>query len=66
MQLSVVYLGHLVDKQGLHATAEKCKVIMNAPVPKDVTELTAYLGLLNYYGKFLPCREAGPWGPNRL
>lgn len=43
-----------MDKHGLHATPEKCKAIMDAPVPKDVTQLRAYLGLLNYYGKFLP------------
>ena len=28
--------------------------IVNAPNPKNVTELRAYLGLLNYYGKFIP------------
>lgn len=27
---------------------------MNAPQSKDVSELRAFLGLLNYYGKFLP------------
>ena len=28
--------------------------IQEAPEPKNTSELKAYLGLLNYYGKFLP------------
>lgn len=48
------YLGHTVDKQGLHATPDKVKAVVNAPRPRDVSEVRAFLGLLNYYGKFLP------------
>ena len=40
--------------QGLHPTPSKTKVIMDAPSPKSVTELKSFLGLLNYYCKFLP------------
>ena len=54
MAPSVEYLGHTIDAEGLHPTASKVKAIKNAPVPKTVTELRAYLGLLAYYGKFLP------------
>ncbi|RXN14561.1 putative protein K02A2.6-like protein [Labeo rohita] len=49
----VEYLGHQVDAQGLHPTGTKVKAIEEAPEPRNVTELKAYLGLLNYY-KFLP------------
>ena len=27
---------------------------MDAPQPKNVTQLKLFLGMLNYYGKFLP------------
>ncbi|KAL3988098.1 5-hydroxytryptamine receptor 3 [Sarotherodon galilaeus] len=54
MQEKVEYLGHIVDAQGLHPVEKKVKAIMDAPTPKNVTELKAYLGLLNYYNKFLP------------
>ena len=54
MQSSVEYLGHIVDRKGLHANPEKVKAIVDAPCPRDVPELRAFLGLLNYYGKFLP------------
>ena len=48
------YLGHIVNSKGLHANPEKIKAIVDAPCPRDVSELRAFLGLLNYYGKFLP------------
>ncbi|XP_061570028.1 uncharacterized protein K02A2.6-like [Cololabis saira] len=54
MQKEVEYLGHRVDVQGLHPVEKKVKAILNAPAPTSVTELKAYLGLLNYYNKFLP------------
>ena len=50
----VIYLGHRIDKEGLHPTEAKIAAILKAPAPKNLTELRAFLGLLNYYGKFLP------------
>ena len=54
MSLSVVYLGHRIDAQGLHPTSEKVAAIQQAPTPQNCTELRTYLGLLNYYSKFTP------------
>lgn len=54
MQKEGEYLGHRVDAQGLHLVEKKVKAIMDAPAPTNVTELKAYLGLVNYYNKFLP------------
>ena len=51
---SVVFLGHKVDSKGLHPLQDKIEAIEAAPTPSSVTELKAYLGLLTYYGKFLP------------
>eukprot|EP00731_Ephydatia_muelleri_P014717 Em0008g437a len=51
---SVEYLGHRIDREGLHPTEEKVIAIHNAPVPTSVTVLKSFLGLLNYYSKFLP------------
>ncbi len=48
-----MFLGHKVDETGLHPAPGKVLAIQNAPSPKNVTELKAYLGLLNYYNKFL-------------
>ena len=54
MQPRVDYLGHRLDKDGLHPLPDKVEAIQKAPAPTNVTELKSYLGLLNYYGKFLP------------
>ena len=54
MKAEVEYLGHRVDAEGLHTTPDKLEAIRNAPAPKNVQELRSFLGLLNYYGKFLP------------
>ena len=51
---SVEYLGHIVDAEGIHPTAEKLVAIKQAPSPTNITELRSFLGLLNYYGKFIP------------
>ena len=52
MQPSVEYLGHRVDKRGLHTTEEKLRAISEAPTPKNVQELRSFLGLQNYYARF--------------
>ena len=50
---SVQYLGHRIDAQGLHATDDKIKALTEAPTPKNLQELRSFLGLLNYYGRFI-------------
>ncbi len=54
MAPEVEYLGHLISQKGLQPTKEKVKAIAEVPRPHNVSELKAFLGLLNYYGKFLP------------
>ena len=56
MQDSVEYLGHRIDRDGLHLTEEKVRAINNAPRPQGVSKLKAYLEMLTYYSKFLPDR----------
>ena len=51
LQPSVEYLGHRISKEGLQPTEERCKAITGAPWPHNVSELKAFLGLINYYGK---------------
>ena len=50
----VEYLGHLIDSEGLHPTLTKVRAILNAPSPTNVTQLKSFLGIINYYRKFLP------------
>ena len=50
----VEYLGHIIDKDGLHSTAEKVQAIQEAPRPQNIGELKSFFGLINYYNRFLP------------
>ena len=49
----VTYLGYKIDSQGLHPTKEKVDAILHAPSPTNLTQLRAYLGLINFYRRFL-------------
>lgn len=54
MKDRVTYCGHEKDKQGLWKSSNKIKAVLETPSPKDITSLRAYLGILNYYHRFLP------------
>lgn len=54
LQDSVVYLGHRIDAQGLHTSHKKVEAMQLAPTPRNQQELRSFLGLLHYYGKFIP------------
>jgi hypothetical protein len=47
------YLGHMIYPGGLDVVASKVEVVMSIPRPKDVSRLRAFLGLCNYYRKFV-------------
>ncbi|CAG9116185.1 unnamed protein product [Plutella xylostella] len=53
MRDSISYVGFIIDKHGLHPDPEKVKAIVNAPAPTDVSQLRSFLGLINYYAKFI-------------
>ena len=53
MKSKVVYLGHMVDVQGLHTTEKKVEAVPTAPQPRMLLSFVL-LGLLHYYSKFLP------------
>ena len=50
---SVDYLGHRINAEGLHAHPDKVAAVVNAPEPRNVSELRALLGMVNYYRKFI-------------
>ncbi len=54
MQSSIEYLGHVIDSQGLHPTEQKIRAIKNAPKPTNISQLRSFLGIINYYNRFLP------------
>ena len=55
-----------MDAQGLHTSPDKVKAIKEAPRPTNQQQLRAFLGLVNYYGKFLPSLSATTHPLNQL
>ena len=51
---SVSFAGHIVTPEGIKADPIKTDAIQNFPQPNCVTDLRAYMGLINQLGHFFP------------
>lgn len=49
-----MFLGHRISQQGIEACPSKVEKILNWPVPKSVTDVRSFLGLVRYIAAFLP------------
>ena len=49
----VEFLGHVLDTSGVHMQRNKVDAITEWPYPSNVTELQQFLGLCNYYRRFI-------------
>ncbi|RUS76781.1 hypothetical protein EGW08_015458 [Elysia chlorotica] len=49
----MVFCGIKISSKGLHKTDDKVKAIQDAPVPSNKSQLRSFLGLVNYYHKWL-------------
>ena len=54
LQEQIIYLGYLVDAQGIRPNPEATKRIRELKIPTNVTEVQRFLGKINYYRKFIP------------
>ena len=50
----LVYLGHKINGTGILPTDEKVRAINDVKIPKDIQELRSFIGMVNFYGKFIP------------
>jgi hypothetical protein len=50
----VAYLGHLVSANGVSPDVNKVKAIKSFPLPRNVRDVRAFLGLAGYYRSFIP------------
>lgn len=51
---SIEYLGYILSEEGLSTSPSKISAIEKAPTPTNVIQLQAFLGMVNYYGKYVP------------
>jgi cleavage and polyadenylation specificity factor subunit 1 len=51
---SIDFLGHRVDAAGVTPLPQYVEAVMDFPAPTNVKELQGFLGLLNFYRRFLP------------
>ena len=54
LEESVEFLGHCIDASGVSTSAKKVEAVQKTPAPRNVQELCSFLGLVHYYGKFIP------------
>lgn len=50
---SISYLGFIVDSSGLKTDKSKVEAVLRAPAPTNVTELKSFIGMVNFYGRFI-------------
>ncbi|PIO54721.1 reverse transcriptase, partial [Teladorsagia circumcincta] len=53
LQTEIRYLGFIVNAKGRQPDPAKIEAMHNMPPPKDVSQLRAFLGLVNFYGNFV-------------
>ena len=49
----VTYLGHIISGKGVEVDPAKIEVVKKFPRPKNMREVRGFVGLCNYYRKFL-------------
>ena len=49
----VLFLGHFLSKDGVSTDPAKTEKISNFPIPRSQTELRSFIGLCNYYRRFV-------------
>ena len=53
LQTQVTYLGHVVSAQGVSPDPEKTSQIESWPMPQSAKDVQRFLGLANYYRRFI-------------
>ena len=53
VQKAVKYLGHVVSAEGICPDPAKTEVVVSYPVPTSAKEVKQFMGLCNYYRRFV-------------
>jgi hypothetical protein len=52
-QQEVLFLGHIVSAEGVRVDPAKVKAVKNFPAPTNASHLRSFLGMTNYFRKFI-------------
>ena len=52
-QEKLLYLGHIVSKNGIEADPNKIQKFENWPIPQTVEDLRSFIGLASYYRRYI-------------
>ena len=47
-------LGHIISKDGIRIDSERIQAILQIPYPRNIKELQAFLGKINFLRRFIP------------
>lgn len=54
LRRKIVYLGHVISEDGVQPDPDKIRAVKAFPVPKSKKNVKQFLGLVNYYRRFIP------------
>jgi hypothetical protein len=52
-QKEIKYLGHILNKKGIRHDSKKVEAVQTWPVPRNIHDVKSFLGLVNYFRKFI-------------
>ena len=53
-QSTITFIGHELSSTGVRPLANKIEAIQSYPLPQDICSLRKFLGMLNFYHRFVP------------
>jgi len=53
LQSQILFLGHIISKEGIQMDPEKVKAIQNFQPPKNRKQLQSFIGFINFYRKYI-------------